>query len=517
MTDVPARRRPARTSCCCRCSASPGRAAEAIRAALARSPASGVAARVPAGARDGSATGLAVAALAELSAPAVVLDLRASRRRRRREPIASCAGREARLRGAGLVAGPVDVLVERGAPAVRALRRARLAGRARTATCSWDPRTGARRPGARRRRPRARPRSAPAVAREPRRTPRPATWTPQPRRPSSASARCRSPARRSRRSSRPPLRGRPRDADDLPAGARAQNAAGLERLRPPRRAGGRLGRPGAARRAASRSCASSPPAPGTGTGARRVGDAAGRSSKGRGITALFAGDSGTGKTMSAEVVAARPRARPVRRSTSRRVVDKYIGETEKNLDRIFTRGRPGQRGAALRRGGRAVRQALRGHGRPRPLRQHRGRVPAAADGAVRRHRDPGDEPAREPRRGVHPPARRGRRLPAPGRGATGCGSGRCTCRRRSRAAGDDRPRVPARARSSSAGGNIRNVCRARGLPAAADAGRVVTMADLVRGVASEYRKLGRMCTASEFGPYLEFAQPESLRPAPVGA
>ena len=66
------------------------------------------------------------------------------------------------------------------------------------------------------------------------------------------------------------------------------------------------------------------------------------------------------------------------------VVDKYIGETEKNLDRIFAEADRRQRRAALRRGRRALRQALRGQGRARPLRQRRGRLPAAADGAVRR-------------------------------------------------------------------------------------------------------------------------------------
>src|SRR5262249_2322329 len=57
--------------------------------------------------------------------------------------------------------------------------------------------------------------------------------------------------------------------------------------------------------------------------------------RGRGVTALFAGDSGTGKTMSAEVVAAELGLDlyVVDLST---VVDKYVGETEKNLERIFT-------------------------------------------------------------------------------------------------------------------------------------------------------------------------------------
>ncbi|MEU9047885.1 MULTISPECIES: ATP-binding protein [unclassified Kitasatospora] len=57
--------------------------------------------------------------------------------------------------------------------------------------------------------------------------------------------------------------------------------------------------------------------------------------RGNGVIALFAGESGTGKTMSAEVVAAElgMELYVVDLST---VVDKYIGETEKNLERIFT-------------------------------------------------------------------------------------------------------------------------------------------------------------------------------------
>ncbi|WP_431981361.1 ATP-binding protein [Streptomyces qinglanensis] len=56
--------------------------------------------------------------------------------------------------------------------------------------------------------------------------------------------------------------------------------------------------------------------------------------RGRGVIALFAGESGTGKTMSAEVVAGAlgMDLYVVDLST---VVDKYIGETEKNLERIF--------------------------------------------------------------------------------------------------------------------------------------------------------------------------------------
>ncbi len=57
-------------------------------------------------------------------------------------------------------------------------------------------------------------------------------------------------------------------------------------------------------------------------------------SRGLGISALFAGDSGTGKTMAAEVIANQLRLNLYRIDLSA-VVSKYIGETEKNLRRMF--------------------------------------------------------------------------------------------------------------------------------------------------------------------------------------
>jgi hypothetical protein len=56
-------------------------------------------------------------------------------------------------------------------------------------------------------------------------------------------------------------------------------------------------------------------------------------SRGRGVTALLAGPSGTGKTMAAEVVA-RDLQRDLYRVDLARVVSKYIGETEKNLRQV---------------------------------------------------------------------------------------------------------------------------------------------------------------------------------------
>jgi hypothetical protein len=59
-----------------------------------------------------------------------------------------------------------------------------------------------------------------------------------------------------------------------------------------------------------------------------------RSDRGLGVSALFHGDSGTGKTLAAEVMANELELDLFRVDLSR-VVSKYIGETEKNLRRIF--------------------------------------------------------------------------------------------------------------------------------------------------------------------------------------
>jgi hypothetical protein len=61
---------------------------------------------------------------------------------------------------------------------------------------------------------------------------------------------------------------------------------------------------------------------------------AAKGARGLGISALFAGPSGTGKTMAAEVLANELRLDLYRIDLSS-VVSKYIGETEKNLRRVF--------------------------------------------------------------------------------------------------------------------------------------------------------------------------------------
>lgn len=57
-------------------------------------------------------------------------------------------------------------------------------------------------------------------------------------------------------------------------------------------------------------------------------------SRGRGISALFSGPPGTGKTMAAEIIAGDLQL-DLYKIDLARVVSKYIGETEKNLSRVF--------------------------------------------------------------------------------------------------------------------------------------------------------------------------------------
>ncbi|GAM10190.1 putative AAA family ATPase y4kL [Geobacter sp. OR-1] len=63
-------------------------------------------------------------------------------------------------------------------------------------------------------------------------------------------------------------------------------------------------------------------------------------SYGKGLSALFTGPPGTGKTMAAEVIAIDLRLELYKIDLSQ-VVSKYIGETEKNLDRIFSEAATG--------------------------------------------------------------------------------------------------------------------------------------------------------------------------------
>ena len=63
-----------------------------------------------------------------------------------------------------------------------------------------------------------------------------------------------------------------------------------------------------------------------------------RATRARGISALFAGASGTGKTMAASVIA-RELGLDLFVIDLSGVVSKYIGETERNLEKVFRAAR----------------------------------------------------------------------------------------------------------------------------------------------------------------------------------
>ena len=152
-----------------------------------------------------------------------------------------------------------------------------------------------------------------------------------------------------------------------------------------------------------------------------------------GVTALFAGPSGTGKTMAAQVLA-RSLDLDLFRVDLAEVVNKYIGETEKRLARGLRRGRAQRRADVLRRGRRAVRAADAGARRARPLREHRDRLPAPATRHLPRRRRAGDEPQERPRPGVPATAAHDRRVRRAGARRNGCGCGGSRCRSARRAA-----------------------------------------------------------------------------------
>jgi len=278
----------------------------------------------------GTGVATAVAALGSIGRDALVVDL--ALLARDPDPVGAVVlcGREALLRGAGLVAGPVEALAETQVEAVQRLTGwpvpVLLVGAA-----TWDPRWTGVPPlvveapvlGARER-----------VALVQRHLDRVgARVSPEElgAHVSLGPAQVQRAVRAAQEVSL--LAGGVVDRTALHAGVRAQNAAGLERLArriEPEVTWADLVLAPAVRRALAELSAR----------ARhrdqvlvdwRMRRGGGR---GRGVTALFAGDSGTGKTMSAEVIAA-DLGLDLYTVNLATVVDKYVGETEKNLERIF--------------------------------------------------------------------------------------------------------------------------------------------------------------------------------------
>jgi hypothetical protein len=406
--------------------------------------------------------------------------------------VARLAVREARLTGAGLVAGPVETAAERDAAIFRGLTEPQWPV-VLTGTGTWHPSWSTvvplvveLEPVSRAARERAW-RSAVDGDAPPGMDPAAATSQFQlgPEQVQRAASAARLAAS---------FAGRPLTAQDLRAGARAQNAAGLERLARrvvPRVGWGDLVLPDETieqlrelvARAVYRELVLDEWAMG--------------GTRGRGITALFAGESGTGKTMAAEVLAG-ALGLDLYAIDLATVVDKYVGETEKNLDRIFAEAegvhgilffdeadalfgkRSEVRDAHDRYANIEVAYLLQRMEAFEGIAVLATNLRANIDEAFARRLDVAID------------------FPMPGIDDR--------LRLWERSLGTRVPRVPdldlgfcAKAFELS-GGNIRNIAVAAAYLAAAE-NRPLTMRDVILGTRREYRKLGRLIDESEFGPY----------------
>ncbi|MEU7467357.1 ATP-binding protein [Streptomyces sp. NPDC044984] len=293
------------------------------------------------------------------------------------------------------------------------------------------------------------------------------------------------------------LEGRPVGPDDLRVAVRAQNGAGLDRLA--RRVEPGVGwddlvlPPTTHRRLRELALRARHREQVLGQWGMRPGGG-----RGRGVIALFAGESGTGKTMSAEVVAADlgMDLYVVDLST---VVDKYIGETEKNLERIFTEASAVN--AVL-----LFDEADAIFGKRSEVKDAHDRHANIESAYLLQRMESFDGIAvltTNLRANLDEAFTR--RLdvvadfPMPDTGQRLALWERCLGDRLPRA--DDLDLAFCADRFELAGGSIR-ACAVTAAYLAAESGEPLTMRQTVTAIAQEYRKLGRLVLESEFGPYL---------------
>lgn len=215
-----------------------------------------------------------------------------------------------------------------------------------------------------------------------------------------------------------------------------------------------------------------------------------------GIVALFAGPSGTGKTLSAEVIGT-ALGLDVYKIDLSSLVSKYIGETEKNLERIFDAASAGNvvlffDEADALFGKRS--EVADSHDRYanievayllQRIEAYEGIVVLATnlranmdDAFLRRihvavdFREPDEAQRLEIWQLAFPPG----------------------------APQEDLDLAWIAQRFRVTGGNIRNAATSAAF-LAAEAGRPITMDDVVRGLDREFEKLGRLRTEADFGPY----------------
>ncbi|HEY5835146.1 MAG TPA: ATP-binding protein [Streptomyces sp.] len=446
-----------------------------------------------------AARGVAVDALAAAGLRAFGLDLVRLARRGDPADVVAVAGREAALVGAGLVAAPVEALADRP-ELLRALASlpvpVLLAGKA-----SWDPAWADRAPLlAQAERIGADERSALWRAALIRTAPSAADGLDGVRH-DAAAAFLLTPEQveRAARTAHQQalLSGGPLTDAHLLHGARAQNTSGLERLARRIEPGvgwpdlilppavlGRLHELAARARHRDRVLGDWNMRPGGG--------------RGRGVMALFAGDSGTGKTMSAEVIAGEL-GLDLYTVDLATVVDKYVGETEKNLERIFTEA-AGVNAVLLFDEADAV------FGKRSEVKDAHDRYANVESAYLLQRMESFDGLAvlaTNLRANLDEAFTRRLDLvvdfPLPEAPQREALWDRCLGPAVPR--GSDLDLAFCARSFELAGGDIRSAAVTAAY-LAADAGRPVSMADLVSAVAREYRKLGRLCLESEFGPYL---------------
>ncbi|WP_330454930.1 MULTISPECIES: ATP-binding protein [unclassified Streptomyces] len=220
--------------------------------------------------------------------------------------------------------------------------------------------------------------------------------------------------------------------------------------------------------------------------------------RGRGVSALFAGDSGTGKTMSAEVIAA-DLGLDLYTVDLATVIDKYVGETEKNLERIFTEA-AGVNGVLLFDEADAI------FGKRSDVKDAHDRYANVESAYLLQRMESFDGLAilaTNLRANLDDAFTRRLDLvidfPVPDPAQRLLLWNRCLGTVLPRAA--DLDLAFCAENFELAGGNIRSIAVTAAY-LAADTGGAVTMATLIHAVQREYQKLGRLTLASEFGPYL---------------
>ncbi|MFE4494816.1 ATP-binding protein [Streptomyces niveus] len=220
--------------------------------------------------------------------------------------------------------------------------------------------------------------------------------------------------------------------------------------------------------------------------------------RGRGVSALFAGDSGTGKTMSAEVIAS-DLGLDLYTVDLATVIDKYVGETEKNLERIFTEA-AGVNGVLLFDEADAI------FGKRSDVKDAHDRYANVESAYLLQRMESFDGLAilsTNLRANLDDAFTRRLDLvidfPIPDPTQRLLLWERCLGPLLPRGADLDLPFCAEN--FELAGGNIRSIAITSAY-LAADTSEPVTMTTLIHAIQREYQKLGRLTLASEFGPYL---------------